>query len=85
MWRAANNGMSKRTWMEKKIFLYERGAKMKKFVSFLKDEHGLETVEWVVMAAVIVLGVAVLAGYLVDDIKAALDKIGNEINPPAPA
>ena len=46
---------------------------------FLKDERGLETVEWVVMGCVIVLGVAVFVGYLLDDIQLGLDAIGNEI------
>ena len=46
---------------------------------FLKDERGLETVEWVVMGCVIVLGVAALVGVLIDDINTGLTEIGNEI------
>jgi Flp pilus assembly pilin Flp len=46
---------------------------------FLKDEQGLETVEWVVMGAVIVLGVALLAGLLLDDVQLGLEAIGDEI------
>ena len=46
---------------------------------FLKDERGLETVEWVVMGCVIVLGVAALVGVLIDDINLGLTEIGAEI------
>ena len=46
---------------------------------FLKDEQGLETVEWVVMGAVIVLGMALLAGLLLDDVQTGLEAIGDEI------
>ncbi|MHC4962209.1 MAG: hypothetical protein ACYTGA_08820 [Planctomycetota bacterium] len=45
----------------------------------MKDEQGLETVEWVVMGAVIVLGVALLAGLLLDDVQLGLEAIGDEI------
>jgi Flp pilus assembly pilin Flp len=46
---------------------------------FIKDERGLETVEWVVMGAIIVLGVAALAGVLLQDINDGLEAIGDEI------
>lgn len=54
------------TWsrMGKKTFV-EREKKMKNLVSFLKDERGLETVEWAVIAALIVaalVGVIQLLG-----------------------
>lgn len=46
---------------------------------FLKDERGLETVEWVVMGCVIVLGVAAFVGILLNDINTGLTAIGTEI------
>jgi len=46
---------------------------------FLKDERGLETVEWVVMGCVIVLGVAALVQILLGDITTGLEAIGSEI------
>ena len=61
----------------------ERVMIMSTLKRFIKDERGLETVEWVVMGAVIVLGVALLAGYLLQDIQTGLDNIGNEITSPS--
>ena len=46
---------------------------------FIKDERGLETVEWVVMACVIVLGVAALVGVLLGQMKTGMDAVGAEI------
>lgn len=46
---------------------------------FLKDERGLETVEWVVMGCVIVLGVAALVGVLLQQMDTGLSAIGDEI------
>ena len=46
---------------------------------FIKDEQGLETVEWVVMGCVIVLGVAALVGVLLDQMDVGLTAIGDEI------
>jgi Flp pilus assembly pilin Flp len=46
---------------------------------FIKDERGLETVEWVVMGCVIVLGVVAFVGILLDDIETGLTAIGSEI------
>jgi Flp pilus assembly pilin Flp len=46
---------------------------------FIKDEHGLETVEWVVMGCVIVLGVAALVGVLLTQMDTGLTAIGDEI------
>ena len=39
----------------------------------------METVEWVVMGAVIVLGVALLAGRLLGEVQLGLEAIGDEI------
>ena len=46
---------------------------------FIKDERGLETVEWVVMGCVIVLGVAALVGVLLTQMGTGLSAIGAEI------
>ncbi|MCI0499665.1 MAG: hypothetical protein L0Y36_08300 [Planctomycetales bacterium] len=53
---------------------------MKTLMNFLKDERGLETVEWVVMACVIVLGVAALVGVLLTKIQGGLEAVGAEID-----
>jgi Flp pilus assembly pilin Flp len=37
---------------------------MKTLVSFLKDERGMETVEWAVLAALIVVGLVAMIGLL---------------------
>jgi Flp pilus assembly pilin Flp len=47
---------------------------------FIKDEQGLETVEWVVMGCVIVLGVAALVGVLLTQMGTGLGAIGEEID-----
>jgi Flp pilus assembly pilin Flp len=53
---------------------------MKTLVNFLKDERGLETVEWVVMAALVVLGlVALIAGFK-DKVAGVFTQIGDEID-----
>jgi len=43
----------------KKLFI-EREKKMKTLVNFLKDERGLETVEWTIIAALIVVGAVLM-------------------------
>ena len=60
-------------------FYCRKGTEMNTLKRFLKDERGLETVEWVVMGCVIVLGVAVFVGVLLNDIENGLGAIGNEI------
>jgi Flp pilus assembly pilin Flp len=46
---------------------------------FLNDEHGLETVEWVVMGCLIILGVAALAGVLLSDLNTGVGAISDEV------
>ena len=62
-----------------KTIFCRKGSVMEMLKRFIKDEQGLETVEWVVMGAVIVLGVALLAGLLLDDVQDGLEAIGGEI------
>jgi Flp pilus assembly pilin Flp len=52
---------------------------MKTLVNFLKDEQGLETVEWVVMAALIVLGLVALVGTFKEDVAGVFTEISEEI------
>lgn len=53
---------------------------MKTLVNFLKDERGLETVEWVVMAALIVLGLVALVTGFKDKVAGVFTDIGEEID-----
>ncbi|HOK96829.1 MAG TPA: hypothetical protein PK052_00290 [Anaerohalosphaeraceae bacterium] len=53
---------------------------MKTLVSFLKDERGLETVEWVVMAALIVLGLVALITGFKSKVAGVFTDVGNEID-----
>lgn len=53
---------------------------MKTLVNFLKDERGLETVEWVVMAALIVLGLVGLVTGFKDKVAGVFDSIGQDID-----
>jgi len=56
---------------------------MKKLVKrFIKDEKGLETIEWTLMAAIIVLGFVVLYDPVRDAIVAVFGKIADALNPP---
>jgi Flp pilus assembly pilin Flp len=63
----------------KKSFFNERVSIMNALKRFLKDERGLETVEWVVMGCVIVLGVAALVGVLLGQMQTGLEAVGSEI------
>jgi len=47
---------------------------------FIKDEQGLETVEWVVMAALIVLGLVALVTGFKDKVAGVFTDVGNEID-----
>jgi len=59
---------------------FKKGYIMNMLKRFVKDERGLETVEWVVMACVIVLGVAALVGVLLQQMGTGMTAIGNEID-----
>ena len=47
---------------------------------FIKDERGLETVEWVVMAALIVLGITAAVTTLQGKIGGVFTDLGTEID-----
>ena len=47
---------------------------------FIKDEQGLETVEWVVMAALIVLGIVAAITTLQGKIGGVFGEIGSELD-----
>ena len=47
---------------------------------FIKDERGLETVEWVVMAALIVLGIVAAITTLQGKIGGVFNEIGLELD-----
>ena len=49
---------------------------MKKLLKFLKDEEGIEFVEWGLMAALFALGCAVAISLLSTDVSTFFGKIG---------
>ena len=49
------------------------------FKRFVSDERGMETVEWAVMAALIVAGLVLAITTLGGDIKTQLTNLGNAI------
>lgn len=53
---------------------------MKKLMSFVKDDKGLETVEWVVMAGLIVLGIVATVVTLQGKIGNVFDALGGEMD-----
>ena len=62
------------------FFITERVSKMNMLKRFLKDERGLETVEWVVMAALIVLGLVALITGFKQKVANVFTDIGDEID-----
>jgi len=58
------SGVKKELWKgENKSIFCRKGLKMNTFKRFIKDERGLETVEWAVIAALIVAGlIAIITG-----------------------
>jgi Flp pilus assembly pilin Flp len=58
---------------------------MKKLVKrFIKEENGLETIEWTLMAALVVLGFVVLYNPIVTAIQGVFTKIVDALNPAPP-
>lgn len=54
---------------------------MKKLVKrFIKEEEGLETIEWTLMAALIVLGFVILYGPIRDAIDAVFTALATQMN-----
>ncbi len=47
---------------------------------FLRDEKGLETVEWTIMAALIILGLVAAITTLQDEIRNTFDALENELS-----
>ena len=47
---------------------------------FIKDERGIETIEWVVMAAVIILALIVVLKLLTNEAKTTLNKVTDNMS-----
>jgi Flp pilus assembly pilin Flp len=62
----------------------ERGTTMKTLVKFLKEEKGLETVEWAVIAALIVGALVTVIGTLGDNVLAAFQGLETGTQAPTP-
>ena len=56
-----------------------RTEDFKMFKRFLKDEKGLETVEWTIMAALIVLGIVLAVSSLKDEIAIVFGSLEDEM------
>lgn len=53
---------------------------MKRLIGYLKDERGVETLEWIVVGALIVaVGIAVYTGALQGQLITAVNAIGGQI------
>ncbi|MEN8126565.1 MAG: Flp family type IVb pilin [Planctomycetota bacterium] len=50
---------------------------------FIKDERGMETVEWAVLAALIVMALILAIGTLGDNVLAAFQRLTTATTPPA--
>ena len=46
---------------------------------FIKDQRGLETVEWVIMGALVVLGIVAAGGSLLPSLRNGYNTITNEV------
>ena len=51
---------------------------------FVRDEAGMETVEWAIMAALIVVGTIVTVTAIGGNVSAAFTKLQTGTTPPAP-
>ncbi|MHC4291977.1 MAG: Flp family type IVb pilin [Planctomycetota bacterium] len=47
---------------------------------FIKDDRGLETVEWAVIAALIVAGLVIVIGNLGDAVNSKFGELENAVN-----
>lgn len=56
----------------------------KLFRRFLKDERGMETVEWAVMAALLLVGLIAVVGALGDKVLAVFTALDSEIGTAVP-
>lgn len=52
---------------------------MKTLVKFIKDEKGLETVEWAIIAALIVVGITVAVGSIGTKVAAAFSALDSKL------
>ena len=55
---------------------------MEQIKYFLKDETGMETVEWAVVAALVILGVALAFQTLGNTVKTKIQDLNNNVTTP---
>ena len=59
----------------------KREMQMKRLIGYFKDQRGVETLEWIVVGALIVaVGIAVYQGALQSQLVAAVNAIGSRIS-----
>ena len=59
----------------------KREKQMKRLIGYFKDQRGVETLEWIVVGALIVaVGIAVYQGALQSQLVAAVNAIGSRIS-----
>ena len=46
---------------------------------FIKDQRGLETVEWVIMGGLIIVGIVVVVSLIVADIGVGVNALSDEV------
>jgi hypothetical protein len=45
----------------------------------IKEQDGMESVEWVIMGGVIIVGIAFMVGFLVLDIRDGMNALSDEV------
>jgi Flp pilus assembly pilin Flp len=46
---------------------------------FIKDQRGLETVEWVIMGGLIIVGIVAVVSFIVADIGVGMNAVSGEV------
>ncbi len=67
-------------WLELNPHATLEENKMEQIKNFFKDETGMETVEWAVVAALVILGVATAFRLLGNTVESQIRTLNNEID-----
>ena len=70
-----------KSWRDRKLIFFRKVETMKTLVKFLKDEKGLETVEWAVIAALIVAALVGIITSLGNNVQDAFEKLETATTP----
>ena len=70
-----------KSWRDRKLIFFRKVETMKTLVKFLKDEKGLETVEWAIIAALIVAALVGIITSLGNNVQDAFEKLETATTP----